>query len=237
MIQNGSAEDDLALVGAHIVGSVNGHPEMIWATFEHMSNSPNVEYFYVDGTGATKSHTDIATANGQWLISDGTSTGANTEYAVTGSTNGTNTIVQSSSNTDKPVNTPSNINRINPWGSSPTREAAATNSEVISTNMTVLDALAGFYAANGGAAVSDPRLNYILTGASWGNNGAFPTGSDVSEIVGTPAMANTTMETFQQTDVDANGDKNGCFTCHGISASEGGFDISHIFGGISTVEE
>ena len=32
----------VALVGFHIGGVVNGHPEMIWATFEHKSNAPNV---------------------------------------------------------------------------------------------------------------------------------------------------------------------------------------------------
>jgi hypothetical protein len=33
----------LALVGFHIGGAVEGHPEMIWATFEPQSNAPNVE--------------------------------------------------------------------------------------------------------------------------------------------------------------------------------------------------
>ncbi|WP_278404098.1 hypothetical protein [Pseudoalteromonas ruthenica] len=32
----------LALVGFHIAGVVKGHPEMIWATFEHKDNAPNV---------------------------------------------------------------------------------------------------------------------------------------------------------------------------------------------------
>ncbi|MCB0245902.1 MAG: hypothetical protein KDI12_20985, partial [Anaerolineae bacterium] len=32
----------VALVGFHIAGIVAGHPEMIWATFEHQRNAPNV---------------------------------------------------------------------------------------------------------------------------------------------------------------------------------------------------
>jgi hypothetical protein len=32
----------LALVGFHIAGTVTGHPEMIWATFEHMRNAPDL---------------------------------------------------------------------------------------------------------------------------------------------------------------------------------------------------
>ena len=44
----------LALLGMHVVGSVKGHPEMIWATFEHRHNSPNLTYDYVDENGKTK---------------------------------------------------------------------------------------------------------------------------------------------------------------------------------------
>jgi hypothetical protein len=33
-------EATMALVGFHVVGTVHGHPEMIWATFEHRSNAP-----------------------------------------------------------------------------------------------------------------------------------------------------------------------------------------------------
>jgi len=32
----------VALVGFHIAGAVNGHPEMIWATFEHLRNAPDL---------------------------------------------------------------------------------------------------------------------------------------------------------------------------------------------------
>ena len=35
-------EATVALVGFHIAGVVAGHPEMIWATFEHRRNAPNV---------------------------------------------------------------------------------------------------------------------------------------------------------------------------------------------------
>ena len=35
-------EETLALVGMHIVGVVEGHPEFIWATFEHNDNAPDL---------------------------------------------------------------------------------------------------------------------------------------------------------------------------------------------------
>ncbi len=34
--------ETLALVGFHVVGRVQGHPEMIWATFEHKDNAPDI---------------------------------------------------------------------------------------------------------------------------------------------------------------------------------------------------
>jgi len=35
-------EETLALVGLHVVGVVEGHPEFIWATFEHNDNAPDL---------------------------------------------------------------------------------------------------------------------------------------------------------------------------------------------------
>ncbi|NOU14980.1 MAG: hypothetical protein HOO92_13620 [Methylococcaceae bacterium] len=34
----------VALVGLHIVGVIDGHPEFVWATFEHSSNTPPVNF-------------------------------------------------------------------------------------------------------------------------------------------------------------------------------------------------
>lgn len=37
-----SRQETLALLGMHIVGIVEGHPEFIWATFEHNDNAPDL---------------------------------------------------------------------------------------------------------------------------------------------------------------------------------------------------
>ena len=37
----------MAMVGLHVVGSVKGHPEMVWATFEHIDNAPQNNYVYI----------------------------------------------------------------------------------------------------------------------------------------------------------------------------------------------
>ncbi|WP_390914838.1 hypothetical protein [Pseudosulfitobacter sp. SM2401] len=233
--QVGTQTVDLAMIGIHVVGSVNGHPEMIWATFEHYDNAPNVDYSYNDTTGATQTFSDMTTlASDGWLISDGTPTNANKEFAslVDGK------ITPSGSGA---VTTPTNAVRVSPWGSDPTAASAATNTDVISSNVSVINALSGFYlGADGSEAAkqmlsqTDPRMNYILTGASWGKMGAFPERDVLTNVAGTPVMANTTMETFDQKSF---AEYNGCFSCHGTSEPVGGFSVSHLFGDVSEVSK
>ena len=243
LVQDGHKTVTLALVGLHIVGTVNGHPEMVWATFEHIDNAPNVTYFYTDTSGNPATHDDMASvASTSWLLSDGTSTNANAEYAIVEtSADQVTSIVASPSSPGGAVTTPTNANRLHPWGSPATEASAAVNAEMISSNIGVINALSNFYQGVPGDQTSrdtlsgnDLRLNYLMTGSSWGD-ATFPTGSDVSQIAGTPAMANTTMETFTQSITDANGGLNGCFSCHGIKEGEDKFDVSHIFGGITSV--
>lgn len=230
-----TTEADMAMIGIHVVGSVNGHPEMIWATFEHYANAPNVDYSYNDTTGVTKTFSDMNTLPSDgWLVSDGTSTAANTEFA---------SLVDGKIKpaTDAPVKTPTNANRVSPWGSDPTAASAGINTDIISSNVSVINALSGFYLASNGndaakqlLAQSDPRMNYILTGASWGKMGAFPEKDVLTNVAGTQVMANTTMETFDQKSF---AQYNGCFKCHGTSAAVGGFTVSHLFDDISDVSK
>ena len=41
----------LALVGIHIVGTVQNHPEFVWSTFEHILNAPDAPYYYTNRKG------------------------------------------------------------------------------------------------------------------------------------------------------------------------------------------
>lgn len=42
-------EAEVALVGFHVTGGVSGHPELIWATFEHESNAPDCDQTPIPG--------------------------------------------------------------------------------------------------------------------------------------------------------------------------------------------
>lgn len=201
----GSKTKKLALVGMHVVGSAKGHPEMIWATFEHIGNTPDNTYYYTraDGTQAKVPYN----STGSWLFmaTDGPLTGANVEVARVDSKG--NIVAEKGH-----VIAPSNTFGINPWGNAGDSTAsAANNTEIIALNSTILPKID-----------RDVRSNYVLKGAVWTKGGVVPlTNSPPPDRVGSLLLSNTTMETYHQ-------DKN-CFGCHYGGALDG---LSHVYGSI-----
>jgi hypothetical protein len=197
----------LALVGAHVVGSTAGHPEMIWATFEHINNAPNPEYTYTN----TSDHEgrQLADGAGNWL------------FSATGAAS-TNPGPRMRVDRQNPANIkavgsgtigPSNITRLKPWGTRlDDAQSAVNNTDVISINKSVSSFLLS----------GDVRKNYIMIGATWTKKGEPP--ADGNQV-GTNAMANSTMETFTQ--------GGNCFDCHSgddmLGSADGG-GLSHIWG-------
>ena len=217
----------LALVGMHVVGSTNGHPEMIWATFEHRGNTPLNSYDY-DSTTGTKT-VGMSTA-GTWLFSASGAPGpasnfniAHADYFMAPNIQGANGFSITGSNTlrNKPFGGGAN-QAPNPLIPS----TAASNTQVIAINNDIQSQMA----AKGAAA--DLRLNYIMSGATWTAGGApptspFPTGNQV----GTSRLTNSTMETYQQgPNTNANGLN--CLDCHqgNMLGDSGGGGLSHVYG-------
>jgi hypothetical protein len=201
-VANGQKTVELALVGMHVVGSTKGHPEMIWATFEHVSATPNAEYSYNSTSGAKTVAQDTT---GNWLFcSDGSA----------GPFNQPHMVYDSIDHAIEPLPghtfSPSDTIRWKAWGKA--SPGASSNTELISINNSVLGMLAA----------ADVRKNYIMTGSTWTIGGAPPTGSNQ---VGTNLLANTTMETYQQGTSNGNNGLN-CFSCHGTNKVQ----VSHIFG-------
>jgi hypothetical protein len=162
----------LALVGIHVVGSTGSHPEMVWATFEHVGNTPLATYSYSSTAGP---QTVPQNTSGTWLFSATGSTGPFNQEHMSFTGPPSNTIQSLASFTISPSDTL----RLEPWGMD--GSTAGSNTEVISTNAHVRGML-----ANG-----DIRANYVLTGATWTIPGTFVQ-------VGTNKLTNTTMETYQQ---------------------------------------
>lgn len=218
-VQNGQQTVQLALVGIHVVGSTSGHPEMIWATFEHQDNTPNATFAYINTSNATTT-VNQSTA-GTWLFCATNSAGPFNAVHMSNPF-GTTDIV--------PVNpfsiSPSNTIRWKAWGgasdASPNpldATPAASNTEIISMNNSVRGMLTS----------GDVRANYVFEGATWTIGGAPPTGSFPSgNEVGTSKLANTTMETYQQGSNSLVGTGSNCFTCHTSNT----VNVSHLFGDI-----
>lgn len=226
----------LALVGSHIVGSVTGHPEMVWSTFEHKYNTPNAMYQYVN------KENNVVNVNadnqGYWLFnsnpSDTIISNANNSFASFGN----NSITATENHTI----TPSNTIRVLAWGSAynlkPNQQdpnTAYANSQVISINNSVMSQLVG----------NDVRKNYVLIGSTWTFGGAAPNGKAFTKdnnlsdgvAIGTSNLANSTMETdFQEASPNViPSDNHTCFTCHnGTENGKPSLDpkihgLSHVF--------
>jgi len=111
---------------------------------------------------------------------------------------------------------PSNILRFKPYGAALGTQPnplipddATSNTQVIGIDDSILS---DFAALAGGP---DVRTNYYMRGATWTENGAPPSGSfPQGTDVGTSQLANTTMETFQQTTTSYARFGSNCLTCH-----------------------
>jgi hypothetical protein len=183
-VQNGTKTTMLAMVGMHVVGSTKGHPEMLWGTFEHVSNGPVAAYSYSktpSGTGTIPEGPLV----GDWLFSANGSAGPFNQPHMIVSAPGHVTSL-----TPFTVS-PSDTRREMPWGLA--GSSASGNAQVISINNVVRSLLDP----------ADVRRNYVHVGTTWTIFGAAPNGSNQ---VGTNKLANTTMETYTQ---GAN-----CFSCH-----------------------
>ncbi|RUL77643.1 hypothetical protein [Dyella choica] len=218
---------NLAMVGMHVVGSVAGHPEMAWATFEHVTNAPSSGYQYTNVQGGTSSVPQGKA--GKWAFASPTATVYNLQKAnykaapnIQGQTykDGTNTYV-----TDI---TPSDTLRSKAWGTgSDASDFVLENTEVISSDSSVLTQIAK----------GDVRANYIMTGATWTIHGQTvqnppPGQTQPNNQIGTNLLNNTTMETYDQ-GIDARSNGSNCFSCHANGSQPAGQPantaVSHIF--------
>jgi hypothetical protein len=204
LVPSGAKDVDLALIGLHVVGSTVGHPEMIWATFEHINNTPNLQYSYLNTAGTTA--LKPADGPGTWLFSKNGATEAPVKSRMKVDRNGTD-IVAINPGTIGPIE----VTRRNPWGTaSDDPSAAGNNTDVVSINNSVRALLPA----------GDVRQKYILIGATWTAGGQSPNGANE---VGTNTLSNSTMETFKQ--------DNNCFECHsGNMLGSGGGGLSHVWG-------
>ncbi len=221
----------VALVGAHVVGSTNGHPEMVWATFEHQANAPLADYSYMSGGKETPVPSN---PTGPWTFSaSGPQTNYNAQLAQYDKAN--QHIVSTAS---PPVKiAPNNVLHQKAWGvasdgqpNQADKTPAIAANQIVSLNTDIRAKLSAVGAA------SDPRFNYLLMGATWTLGGARPTGPfpQGGNEIGTSMLANGTMETFAQGNDTKSTSGTNCFACHSSNPKEtqaqASTSVSHIFG-------
>jgi hypothetical protein len=213
----------LALVGMNIAGSARGHPEMIWAAFEHLDNTPNAPFSYVNK--CSKLICADPGTGGTWVLChDGAKKGFNTRrQKMCG-----DDIVS----TGKMDIGPTNTIRYKPFGAACDKKpnpsidnSAESNTQIISINNSIREQLD----------LNDVRRKYFMLGATWSTGGANPMFSfngKSGNIVGASQLANSTMETYTEKKSEWKRDGS-CFACHRNDAGNGCHfgttDISRIF--------
>jgi len=232
----------LALVGIHVTGTVAGHPEMVWATFESVFNSPDNTYSYINANfdpktkackvGNCLTTVNFSTSNSNPTIFYNGAAGATTPpdpLVTTATSSDFNTGINSTT----PGLVATNVVRYNPWGSqqpatpSVTDKVVLNNTLLISLQQTLAPQLVN--AGGQGATLA----NYFQVGAIWGKTVTTPP-SGLPQAgpaqFGSLYLANTTMETFQQVspqNSDPDATATNCFSCHRVGTP--GTGVSHVF--------
>ena len=229
----GTEQLTLALVGMHVVGTVQDHPEFIWATFEHVSNAPDAAYSYTNTAGKTVNQPFSSEGDFLFMAKGGTVRGANVECMHADSkgnivpTLSTNSELPPMMNCSEGV-VPSNTLRAYPWGS-PAAGVAGTQPDSVVQNNTLLLSINS--SVIGQLSDGDTRKNYVQVGGIWTTTSVdapIPNQVLLSQR-GSLKLSNATMETYQQ--------GTNCFSCHQLSAdatdSFGAFGLSHIYSEIT----
>jgi hypothetical protein len=184
------SRETVALVGLHVVGKTQGHPEFIWTTFEHVENTPDLPprmkpnadapvdnarswTFYPRGSKAKDSNKNVKVPELKLDEATQTLTPKNAvfrEFALGGSDN-------------------------------PALITGLTSSVRKQLPITL-----------------DVWKNYFLVGAVWLKNPGqdFKPGEqfDAGKLAGEKKLSNSTMETFTQSETL----RSNCFSCHNTEA-------------------
>jgi hypothetical protein len=224
-------EKTLALVGMHVVGTVNRHPEMVWSTFEHVDNVPDNAYIYnLNTTGTNTQGFNSKAKKWTFLPEGGTLPSTIIANASVQTASGSTSVeqincVKATSDPTKCADSnaigATNVMRVDPFGNLHGSPAGSTavdnNTDLVSINVSVLSQLSA----------GDTRGNYIQTGGIWTVDGQIPSSGSDSNLRGSLNLANTTMETFYQFPTSGFNPIN-CFGCHNSSSTDA-TGISHVF--------
>jgi len=238
LIENDSIRGGIqkfALLGIHVVGIVENHPEFVWATFEHQALAPD----YFNGPLETPKYYDKrreVSASRKYLLYKAGTPGSDVDLVhVKGKT------VDNTFRMFK-YGVPSGL----PYQSTDKNLSASPDQQAQDkTNLRNIEVL------NRGVKKRLMRHksvwhNYFYSGAIWldttdykfkGGIGSDIVGAHANKALrGSLALANITMETTFQTDPEQDPNKSAdkmvpmhCFSCHNIEPNQSTMLTSHIF--------
>ncbi len=193
-----TAKVTLALVGFHVAGRVNGHPEMIWATFEHIDNAPNVP------AGATAS--TVVSENDWTFYKAGTTFGDCNQNP----SSSPDLKLDEASQTLSPI---TQACRLYEFGNDP-NDPVNDRQKIQTNDSNINDLNVQVRAKLEQDQKSSVWANYFEVGAIWFNteNALVPDDALATDelLTGSFKLSNATIETFTQTQST----ENNCFRCH-----------------------
>lgn len=200
--KEGTRSAELALVGMHVVGSMKGHPEMVWSTFEQLNNTPNPKFSFTNNSGGITTVAADTNAD-DWLFCKSGATVFNESHInnnlLTNTINGSNGFSISPSDTQR--NMPFGWGGLGKGNPIDVRSFDDSNAQLIALNTDVNNRLVD----------KDVRKKYFQVGATWGSLIRLGT------QVGTVKLSNSTMETYSQSSdpfLPLESDNLNCFSCH-----------------------
>ncbi|MGY3438834.1 MULTISPECIES: hypothetical protein [unclassified Marinovum] len=215
----------LALAGLHIVGTVQNHPEFVWITYEHITNAPDGNYYYMNTAGDVVEQ--AFSSDGEFLfMARNAPEPQNIECAKASKSDIVATTLGSGATACDGGIVASNTYRQYPWGSAKDDKSTATvtnNTSLLSVNASIRSQLSA----------GDVRANYIQTGGIWTSaasataDAPIPSASGYTngDLRGSLFAFNGTMETYTQ--------GTHCFSCHAVTPTSPNsfqpFELSHIY--------
>jgi hypothetical protein len=161
----------VALVGFHVVGWVQGHPEAVWATFEHDDNAPDL---------APSQSPSVPVSSRDWAFYTAGTLALNCNQVDT-----SQLTLDAATQTLTPV---TQVCRQFPFGMAAGTAPTDPNLRAITTlNASVKSQLG-----------EDTAKSYFEVGAIWTNGDLQPNNDQQAHLVGSTLLNNSVIETFTQ---------------------------------------
>lgn len=209
------------LVGMHIAIATKDHPEFVWATYEHLTNSPNCN---AQGS-QSQTNWSFASADCTKDLPD----------SLTPSKKQDCKFNSTQDNLTAKHHTPTNICRVHPYGTATGDFHADVNlANIVSQNENIYESLTRLDVAES----LNVLTNYFNVGDIWVSDTEESSGgAGVPNERGSLRLANTVAETvFQDVNLNSKDFSSNCFGCHNyigsaetINNNITSFNLSHIF--------